>query len=300
MNDSPPKLQVPNGCVQITEYHDIRESIVTIKGTDADDHNSPNGQLEFMIANENTNLNLFEVDQIDPWTAKIFAAKSLKGHYGNFTINLMAQDLGSPQNVIDANLEICISDFNDHAPIFITPAHNVTIRVPENATIGSQIIQVMATDDDIGPNAAVRYRLKRDPIGNYRTFLIDQDSGLITLKRSLDREKQKIYEIRVEAFDQGIPTPLSTDLDLIIYVRNVNEYEPQFLVDEISVNFTEHTKPGIEKMKLPDTVDRDEVDDLDDAPSTVCYYIVYGNEDGLFKLDPESHIITVSNFFIFI
>lgn len=45
------------------------------------------------------------------------------------------------------------------------------------------------------------------------------------------------FQIRVEAYDQGVP-PLSADLDLTIYVRNVNDYEPQFLIDEISVNFT--------------------------------------------------------------
>lgn len=44
-------------------------------------------------------------------------------------------------------------------------------------------------------------------------------------------------QIRVEAYDQGIP-PLSSDLDINIYVRNVNDYEPQFIVDEIVVNFT--------------------------------------------------------------
>jgi hypothetical protein len=49
----------------------------------------------------------------------------------------------------------------------------------------------------------------------------------------------------------------------------------------------------MERKKLPDTVDRDEVDDLDDPPSMVCYFIVYGNEEGKFKLDPETHILTV-------
>lgn len=106
--------------------------------------------------------------------------------------------------------------------------------------------------------------------------------------------------------------PLSTDLDLTIYVRNVNDYEPQFLIDEIRVNLTgkfnfssimksivnqtppsEHVPPGVEKIKLPDTVDRDEVDELDDPPSVVCYFIVYGNEDEIFHLEPESHILTV-------
>lgn len=116
----------------------------------------------------------------------------------------------------------------------------------------------------------------------------------------------------MEAYDQGVP-PLSTDLDLTVYVRNVNDYEPQFLIEEITVNFTgrgqvlrttikpiiihiiflEHEPPGAERVKLPDTVDRDEVDDLDDPPSMVCYFIVFGNENGTFHLEPDTHILTV-------
>jgi hypothetical protein len=45
----------------------------------------------------------------------------------------------------------------------------------------------------------------------------------------------------VEAYDLGVPTPLSSDLDLTIYVRNVNDYQPQFLKDEESINFTGKT-----------------------------------------------------------
>lgn len=104
-------------------------------------------------------------------------------------------------------------------------------------------------------------------------------------------------QIRVEAYDQGVP-PLSSDLDLTIYVRNVNDYEPQFVIDEITVNFTEHERPGTEKVKLPDTMDRDEVDDLDDPPSIVCYFIVYGNDNATFRLEPETHILTVRIFHI--
>lgn len=50
-------------------------------------------------------------------------------------------------------------------------------------------------DADIGPNAAVRYRLKQDNTGDWSTFSIDQDSGLITLKQPLDRETQKLYQV---------------------------------------------------------------------------------------------------------
>ena len=44
----------------------------------------------------------------------------------------------------------------------------------------------------IGSNGAVRYRIRKDPIGNYKTFRIDSVSGIITLAKSLDRERQKV------------------------------------------------------------------------------------------------------------
>ena len=49
----------------------------------------------------------------------------------------------------------------------------------------------------------MRYSIRRDPLDNYKTFAIDPESGLITLQRPLDRERQKIYELRVEATDEG-------------------------------------------------------------------------------------------------
>ena len=59
-----------------------------------------------------------------------------------------------------------------------------------------------------------------------------------------DRERQKIYDLRVEAHDLGVPTQLQSDLDLTIYVKNVNDNEPQFLVDVVNLNFTENKSPG--------------------------------------------------------
>lgn len=50
----------------------------------------------------------------------------------------------------------------------------------------------------------------------------------------------------------------------------------------------------MEQRKLPDTVDREEVDDLDDDPSAVCYFIVQGNENGIFNLDRVTHILSLN------
>jgi hypothetical protein len=57
----------------------------------------------------------------------------------------------------------------------------------------------------------------------------------------------------------------------------------------------EHSEPGQERRRLIDTVDRDEVDDLDDPPTPVCYFIVGGNEDEYFAIEPLRHEIMVSS-----
>lgn len=71
----------------------------------------------------------------------------------------------------------------------------------QNATVGSLVIQVRATDEDIGINGAVRYRILKDNLGNWQTFTIDQVTGAILLQKPLDRERQKIYEVSYTSVD---------------------------------------------------------------------------------------------------
>lgn len=65
----------------------------------------------------------------------------------------------------------------------------------QNATVGSTLIQIIAKDEDIGLNGAVRYRLKMDPAGSWKVFTIQPVSGLLELRQPLDRTKQKIYDV---------------------------------------------------------------------------------------------------------
>ena len=89
----------------------------------------------------------------------------------------------------------------------------------------------------------------------------------------------------------GVPTSLSSDLDIKIYVKNVNDHEPQFLIKEFAANFTENMAPGRERVKIVGTIDRDDVDeDEDEELNEVCYFIV--NSDGpkgLFAIHPTNH-----------
>jgi len=183
-------------------------------GKDADDPSTPNGRLDFAITqgNKDGRLNskkssnykyldftllsgIFELRQLDAWNAQIFASKSLRNRFGNYSLTITTRDMGLPANIVHSTLDICVSDFNDHAPVFVRPLHNTTVRIPENATVGTLILQAFASDADMGQNALVRYRLKPDPLGSYKMFEVNANSGELFLREPLNREKQKIHEV---------------------------------------------------------------------------------------------------------
>ncbi|CAG9863718.1 unnamed protein product [Phyllotreta striolata] len=289
VNDNTPELHVPPYCINITEFHEPGQPVTTIHASDADDPDTSNGQVIIDIADGN-NEDLFELQPVNEWSVHIRTTSSLRGRHGNYTLVMRAQDLGTPSLLAEEEVMICVSDYNDHPPVFISPPPNSTLKVPENATVGSALIQIIASDEDVSSNGAVRYRLKADPAGHWKFFELQPISGILELRLPLDRKKQKIYDIRIEAYDLGIPTSLSSELDLTVYVSDMNSYQPQFMVDEFYVNFTENASAKKEIKKLPDTIDRDEFE-YDGPTGPVCYYIIGGNENNLFYINSIDHTL---------
>ncbi|KAF9810081.1 hypothetical protein SFRURICE_011249 [Spodoptera frugiperda] len=288
VNDNPPILHVPSECTTITEFHNYREPIVSVSATDADDNSAPNGRVQFhLVGGKGHDLFRFEQVGGDANTGRLFARQSLKDRFGNYTLVVEARDLGIPPNVVRGELRLCVTDYNDHAPVFVHPPQNVTIKVPENATIGTTVVEVRAIDADIGPNGAVRYRVRQDAAGAWRAFTVHATSGALRTTQPLDRDKQTTYQLRIEAYDLGLPTPLSSDLDLTIYVQNVDNYRPRFPNKHIHINFTENAPNS--GLYLPSVIERDEIDRGDEPLLPVCYYIVDGDADNVFDLHRSTH-----------
>ncbi|TRY71883.1 hypothetical protein TCAL_08438 [Tigriopus californicus] len=291
VNDERPVFETQSSeqCALVTEFHEMSEPVMTIRAFDGDDPETDNARLSFSIQSGNS-LDLFHIVEMDHMTAKVFPQRSLKGFYGNYTLSILARDRGYPSNSAANNFHICVQDFNDNSPQIISPPANYTIRIAENASIGAEVTQIRAVDTDTGSNGMVRYRIRKDPLGNFKSFQINPENGQIVLAKPLDRERQKVYGIRVEAFDLGTPTSLQTDLDIVIYVKNINDHEPHFLVDEFSVNFTEHKPPGAERNLIVGTVDQDD-EDYDSERLEVCYFIVGGDGIDFFEILPLEHEI---------
>lgn len=96
-----------------------------------------------------------------------------------------------------------------------------------------------ATDRDHGPDGSVLFSLiDGDSEGR---FQIDPKSGVIELRKQLDRETKEMYSLIIRATDQGVPS-LSSTATVHVELVDVNDNPPlcnnSSYVIEVAENFT--------------------------------------------------------------
>uniref|UniRef100_A0A8C6K8K0 Cadherin domain-containing protein n=1 Tax=Nothobranchius furzeri TaxID=105023 RepID=A0A8C6K8K0_NOTFU len=143
-------------------------------------------------------------------------------------LTLTAFDGGSPQKSGSVKINVVVLDANDNAPVFSQSVYGVT--VPENASQGTVILRVSATDDDKGANAEVTYSFSQHSRAS-SLFKIDPHSGEITVTGVLDYEKNKMYELDIEATDKG---GLSDASKVQIDVTDLNDNHPMISIISFS------------------------------------------------------------------
>ncbi|KAM4732191.1 protocadherin gamma-A3-like [Anableps anableps] len=155
----------------------------------------------------------------------------------HLSLKLIAVDGGTPQRSGTVNIEINVLDVNDNPPKFNQFLYQAAVM--ENAPIGTYITTVNASDADSGSDGLVTYSFS--DIKGYYAFEIDSLSGRITVIDSIDYEKEKKYEIRVIAKDQG---GLSDATKVIIQVLDANDNAPVISIMSFSNTVSEDSPPG--------------------------------------------------------
>ena len=127
INDCAPKfsLQMYNNSVP----EDIQQNSLVIQTTAADDDQSgtSNSKVIYEIITGN-NDNLFEIGSE---TGQIRNKVRLRGHVGNYTLTVMAKDLGDPQLNGTALANIAITDKNDNNPVIVGKPASNTVKTYE-------------------------------------------------------------------------------------------------------------------------------------------------------------------------
>ncbi|KJH45106.1 cadherin domain protein [Dictyocaulus viviparus] len=148
----------------------------------------------------------------------------------------------------DQSVEVNILDVNDESPIFIQDEFVVSVKENEPATENERyfITRVHAVDRDSGAFGRVKYSL----LLNHGIFLIDSETGAITVNRPLDREQNQEYLLRVLAQDSDHNKPKSSEALVRVLVTDQNDNAPVFEKSEYVLQVMESESVGYTLLTL--------------------------------------------------
>ncbi|KAK4886123.1 hypothetical protein RN001_002394 [Aquatica leii] len=203
----------------------------------------------------------------------------------SYSLVIEALDSGTPPLRGEMTVNITIQDVNDNQPIFNQSRYFAVI--PENATVGTSILQVFATDNDAGENGQIEYSINRRQSDRDNMFRIDSLTGQIFVNKPLDFESKEMHELVVVAKDHGLQ-PLETTAFVSIKVTDVNDNQPTinviFLSDDATPKISESAQPG-------EFVARISVHDPDSKAEYSNINVTLTGGDGRFGLTTRDNII---------
>ncbi|KZC10371.1 Neural-cadherin [Dufourea novaeangliae] len=195
-------------------------TVIKVQATDED--KGVNGQVKYSIVQQpNQKGTKFTVDEEtgQVQTNKVFDREGDDGKFVSVTVK--ATDQGEPSLEGVCSFTVEITDVNDNPPLFDRQRYIENVK--QDASIGTNILRVSASDEDADNNGAITYSLSS--VNNdqgLEYFEIQPESGWIVLKKPLDRDS---YRLRVRASDRGIQV-LHADVDVELDVVDRNNKPP--------------------------------------------------------------------------
>ncbi|GLD56116.1 cadherin-23 isoform X1, partial [Lates japonicus] len=142
-----------------------------------------------------------DYEQIRSFSFSLYANESMSDHVGF------------------ARVFIELINENDNRPIFSRPLYNISL--PENTPPGTSLLRILATDGDAGTFGIVRYYFSDEP----DQFSLDDETGWVILRASLDYELMRRFTLTVLARDGGGE---ETAGRIRVNVLDVNDNTPLF------------------------------------------------------------------------
>ncbi|XP_042371692.1 protocadherin beta-8-like, partial [Plectropomus leopardus] len=157
----------------------------------------------------------------------------------HLSLKLIAVDGGTPQRSGTVNIDVTVLDANDNIPVFNQSVYKAFVM--ENTIKGTSIITVNATDADSGSYGLISYSLYEMKGTAADIFSIDENTGTVSVSGQIDYEKDRKYEVRVEAKDQG---GLIGTSKIIFDVADVNDNAPVINIMSFSSPLSEDARLG--------------------------------------------------------
>ncbi|XP_031829501.1 cadherin 99C isoform X2 [Nomia melanderi] len=260
VNDNAPML--PMTAPITVQAGETKRLVTKVEATDND--KGENAEITYSIYHvSNNGLHKFK---IDPETGVIESVRKLNAGE-QYSITVQATDKGGKysQTIVEVNV---IPGPNTKSPVFQQSVYEV--QVSEGASINSTVATITAVDPENDP---VSYSIVSG--NDLRQFAIGDKSGVITVKRNLDREDLTRYQLLIKAEDSG---GLFSSATVNIKVTDINDKNPEFV--DLPYEFT--VKEG-EARKL---IGRVHAEDADEGINAEITY--FAPDDIPFTVDPET------------
>uniref|UniRef100_A0AAQ4RTZ6 Protocadherin-15 n=1 Tax=Gasterosteus aculeatus aculeatus TaxID=481459 RepID=A0AAQ4RTZ6_GASAC len=150
----------------------------------------------------------------------------VKGHYH---LIVEAWDGAVDPRRSRLTLSVGVLDVDDNSPVFTQQTYNVSL--PENSPEDTVILQLKATDADLGANLTYQIRTRGSDQGIVGLFRVDPATGALSVLRVLDYEalgeSERAYTFTVEAADAGgsMPPGLAS---VTVTITDMNDFSPAF------------------------------------------------------------------------
>ncbi|NWS63664.1 PCDB1 protein, partial [Chunga burmeisteri] len=154
-------------------------------------------------------------------------------------LSVTAVDGGSPPLSGTALIRVVVLDINDNIPVFTRSLYKA--RVLENSREDAPVVVVSASDLDSGTNGEIAYSIVPNSEENLQTFKVNPETGQIQLKKPVDYEERKTYEIDIQATDGG---GLSTHCKVEVQVEDVNDNTPEVVITSLTSTLSEAAPPN--------------------------------------------------------
>ncbi|XP_026135745.1 protocadherin gamma-A10-like isoform X16 [Carassius auratus] len=196
----------------------------------------------------------------------------------HISLLLTAVDGGEVQMSGTMLIHITVLDANDNAPVCSQSVYKASIA--ENSAKGTVLTTVSASDADQGSNGVVTYSLSS--AASATLFDIGQYDGVLRLTGNIDYEKNKHYQIAIQASDQGGHTD---SCKVIIDVTDTNDNKPVISIMSKSNDISENSPPGtvVAMMNIQDA-DTNQNGIVKCDLNENIPFIIHSSSDGFYSL----------------
>ncbi|XP_055498710.1 protocadherin-1-like isoform X3 [Leucoraja erinacea] len=285
VNDNSPSFSSPVISIAIPE-HTPPGTLVNIP-TASDRDAGTNGVSGYeLLGNEGQGLFSLQVaEEHGERLPQLIVTGSLdREQRDTYDLTVRVVDGGLPPRSSTSVLRVSVLDINDNAPRFERYIYQGSVE--ENSPAGTSILQVRATDMDLGENSRIEYTFAQAADSARRLLRLDKNTGWITVQGPVDREQFSQFRFYVHARDKG-PIPKQDRASVVITVRDTNDNAPAIEIRGIGLVTHRNGVADIdEEAPVDSPVALVQVSDRDEGENAAVTCIVAG--DVPFQLKPAS------------